>query len=393
MRRYQVFDIGGNHDYTDDQKNKAIMKKISEKCYLPMNKLLLKLIKKYDGAFKISFSITGVFIDQCKKYAPEVLESFRALAKTGCVEFLCETYYHSLAYLYSKKEFKQQVEKHKKLIEKEFGKTPKVFRNTELVFNNDLAETAKDLGFDVVLAEGADHILKKKTPNVVYTVNNCKVLLKNYKLSDDIAFRFSNKDWEHYPLTPKKFVSWIDEEEGDVINLFMDYETFGEHQWEESGIFTFMESLFGALLKKHKFVTISEASKHHSKGSLNVPRFVSWADIDRDLTAWIGNQMQENAIKELYLLENPVKTSKDLALLESWRRLTTSDHFYYMCTKWFNDGDVHKYFSPYESPYEAFIAFMNILNDIIIRIKEKNIKIPTNSYIMSSLEQEAWGGF
>ena len=378
IRRYPVFDIGKDSHYFDEQKNEEICKKVARKCYLPTNRLMLDLIKRFNGKFKIAYSISGVALDQFEQYAPEVLHSFKELADTGCVEFLSETYYHSLSYLYSKEEFKQQVELHKKKIQKHFNYTPKVFRNTELVYNNELASFIEDLGYKAILAEGADHILDWRSPNFVYKpilTKDIRLLLKNYKLSDDIAFRFSNKGWKEWPLTTEKFTQWLNATNGngECINLFMDYETFGEHQWEDTGIFEFMRHLPEALLSHpdNRFMTPTEvAESFEPKAELDIHSFISWADIERDLSAWLGNKMQQSSMHQIYSLRDEVLKSKDQKLLNDWRKLTTSDHFYYMCTKWFNDGDVHKYFNPYDSPYDAFISYMNILNDIIIRLKE-----------------------
>lgn len=379
MNRYRIFDIGHNSEYFDEHKNREIMHKVAKKCYLPTNKLMLDLINKYkhkDRQFKISYSITGTALEQFQKYSPEVLESFQKLAETGNVEFLSETYYHSLSYLYSKDEFKEQVKKHKKLIKELFNQEPKIFRNTELVFNNELANTIQGMGYKGILAEGADHILGWRSPNFVYTAktaDNLKLMLKNYKLSDDIAFRFGQKSWKEYPMTADKFAHWIHDNQGHSVNLFMDYETFGEHQWEDTGIFNFFRHLPDALFSNNhtKFLTVSELAEFQPVGELDIHNYVSWADIERDLSAWKGNNMQDSALKEIYALEKFVKESNDRKLLEDWRKLTTSDHYYYMCTKYFNDGDVHKYFNPYDTPYESYINFMNIVNDIIIRIKRK----------------------
>ena len=375
LKKYKVFDIGNNHDYFDEDLNKKIMRKVAKKCYLPTNELMYNLIKKHKGKFKISYSITGVAIEQFKKYSPEVLDSFIKLNKTGCVEFLNETYYHSLAFLYSEDEFIQQVKMHKKLIKDIFKQTPKVFRNTELIFNNHLAILIKELGYKAILTEGADHVLDNKSPNLVYnTINGLKLLLKNYKLSDDIAFRFSNKKWKDWPLTINKFSDWITNSNGDHVNLFMDYETFGEHQWIETGIFKFMEKLPDKLIKNNmSFVTPSSLIKNKTVEELDIHHPISWADMERDLSAWLGNKMQKAAIKEIYELENAIKKSNDIKLIEDWRRLQTSDHFYYMCTKYFGDGDVHKYFNPYDTPYDSYMSFMNILNDIVKRL-DKNLK-------------------
>ena len=385
IRKYSVFDIG-NDNYFDKIKNGEIMRKVALKCYLPTNKLMLELIKKYKGKFKVAYSISGMALEQFEEYAPEVIDSFRRLVDTGCVEILSETYYHSLSYLYSKKEFDEQVKMHKKKIKKLFNYKPKVFRNTELICSNDMVKYIEKKGYKGILAEGADHILNGRSPNFLYgsvSAGKIKMLLKNYKLSDDVAFRFSDKNWVCYPLTAKKFAKWINDinGNGEVVNLFMDYETFGEHQWEDKGIFDFLYHLPGELLKHEDngFLTPSEVvDKYEVKDKVDMHNIVSWADIERDLSAWLGNKMQQSSIKELYLLEKMVKDSKDEELLEKWRKLQTSDHFYYMCTKWFNDGDVHKYFNPYDSPYDAYITYMNILNDFIIRLKtidERNKKV------------------
>ncbi len=355
------------------------MKKVATKCYLPTNKLMLRLIKETKGKFRISYSITGVAIQQFKMYAPEVLESFKELAKTGAVEFINETFYHSLSYLYSKEEFKKQVKKHYKLMEDELGVKPRVFRNTELIYNNELAKFIEDMGYKAIIAEGADHILGWRSPNFVYRPKTCKkikLLLKNYKLSDDIAFRFSNTSWKDHPLSIEKFTGWINSVNGngDTVNLFMDYETFGEHQWATTGIFRFLKGLPAELLKHpdNNFKTVSEvADSYEPVSELDVHHMTSWADLERDLSAWLGNKIQHDAINEIYKMEQDVLATGDLDLLEDWRKLQTSDHFYYMCTKWFADGDVHKYFNPYDSPYDSFIAFMNVMKDITYRIKNQ----------------------
>ncbi len=382
LRRYGVFDIGKSHDYFDDHKNREICRKVATKCYLPANAILLELINKTKGRFRCAFSITGVALEQFEMYAPEVIESFKRLAATGSVEFLSETYHHSLSYLYSKEEFRSQVSLHRQIIRRLFGVEPRVFRNTELIYNNELANFVEKMGYKGILAEGADHILGWRSPNFIYTPVTCKkikLLLKNYKLSDDVAFRFSNRGWKEWPLTADKFVHWINavNGNGEVVNLFMDYETLGEHQWEDTGIFEFLRHFPEHLLAHpdNNFITPSEAvERYDSRSELDIHSFISWADIERDLSAWLGNDMQKNSLQELYRLEKNVMASKDKKLIDDWRKLTTSDHFYYMCTKWFSDGDVHKYFNPYDSPYESFIAFMNILNDIITRLREKSME-------------------
>jgi len=373
LRNYSVFDIGHNHHYWDDKKNAEVMQKVARKCYIPANNTILHMIKKHGGKFKASYSITGTAMEQFQKYAPEVLESFKELAKTGCVEFLGETYFHSLSFVFNKDEFKHQVAKHNQLMADTFGVKPVVFRNTELIYNNELAHHVEQMGYKAIIAEGVDHILGWRSPNFVYqpkTTHNMKLLLKNYKLSDDVAFRFSNKNWESWPLTTPKFVDWVAPVLGDTINLFMDYETFGEHQWEDTGIFQFLEHLPQEMFNRNLgFQWPSELTNVQAKDVIDIHNLISWADIERDLSAWLGNRMQHQAADALYKIRGDVMASGDEALIADWQRLTTSDHLYYMCTKWFADGDVHKYFNPYDTPYECFINFMNVLNDIAIRLK------------------------
>ena len=376
LRHYTVFD--GSPSYFDDFKNSSICRKVANKCYLPTNRLLLKLIRKFGGQFRISYSITGVLMEQFHKYCPEVISTFDALAQTGCVEFLAETYYHSLSALYSPDEFHSQITKHIELTEELFGQTPRVFRNTELIYNNDLAAMIESMDrFDAIITEGADHILGHRNPNFVYRPagsEHLKLLLKNYQLSDDIAFRFSNRQWKEYPLQADKFAQWINRVNGNgnVVNLFMDYETFGEHQWEDTGIFDFLSHLPGEVLKHpdNNFLTPSEVvDRYDVMDTVDVPHVISWADTERDLSAWLGNAMQSNALHEVYRLESLIKEAQNEHLMADWRRLQTSDHFYYMCTKYFSDGDVHKYFNPYDSPYDSYINYMNVLSNLRKRCK------------------------
>ena len=374
LKVYRFFNIGKDHNYLDDFTNRAIMQKVARQCYLPMNALLLKLIKENKGAFKCSFSITGSAVEQFRAYAPEVLDSFRALAETGCVEFLAETYSHSLAALSSKEDFVEQVKLHSKIIKDEFGKKPVAFRNTELIYSDQIGEMVAGLGFKTILAEGAKHVMGWKSPNYIYTNaidNSLRVLLRNYKLSDDIAFRFSNQGWDQYPLTADTFAQWVKEDNGDVVNLFMDYETFGEHQKADTGIFDFMKAMPAAVLSKGDicFSTVSEAAKSSQPvGVLHCPHVMSWADEERDVTAWLGNELQNEAFSKLYALKDKVKALKSADYEYVWNFMQTSDHFYYMATKWLSDGDVHSYFNPYGSSYEAFINYMNVLSDFEIEI-------------------------
>lgn len=383
LNRYRVFDIGNSSIYFDEQKNREILNKVAAKCYLPANKVMRELLESHPE-FRVAFSFSGVLLEQLEKYNTDALQSFQDLVDTGRVEILDETYHHSLSFLFSKEEFREQVLLHRKKIQQLFGQTPRIFRNTELVYNNELARFVEGMGYEGVLAEGWDPILEWRSPNMVYRSKGTRLglLLKNYRLSDDIAFRFSNNAWEGFPLTPEKYAGWLNaiNGSGQVINLFMDYETFGEHQWGDTGIFNFLRRLPAEFLKSkdNDFVTPSEAlARYPAAVELDIHNLISWADTERDLSAWMGNKMQQSALNKLYLLEKAVKESNDPQLLDDWRRLQTSDHFYYMCTKWFNDGDVHKYFNPYDNPYDCFIAFMNIFNDLLLRIEQKRIKLNT----------------
>ncbi len=400
IKRYRFFDIGDDHEYFNDEgerdtNNARITRKVADKCYLPANSALLENLT-YHPEFKAAFSISGIALEQFEEYTPEVIESFKRLFDTGRVELLAETYYHSLAFLRSPKEFREQVRMHRDKVKKLFGITPYVFRNTELIYHNDIAEQVADMGYLGMLAEGADHLLGWRKPTYVYHAKSdpaFRVLLKHYKLSDDVAFRFSNRGWEEWPLTAPKFAQWVSAHNGDghVINLFMDYETFGEHQWEDTGIFNFMRSLPEAILRDpdNGFVTPTEAiTNYEPVGEIDAPFFVSWADVERDLSAWLSNSIQHDALRTLYDLEKDVRASGDPNILRDWRRLTTSDHFYYMCTKWWEDGDVHKYFSPYESPYEAFIAYMNVLNDLRLRAQGS---VPAKRSLWDSVSHKTRG--
>lgn len=397
LRKYRFFDIGQRHDYYDDFQNKYILQRVSTKCYLPMNQLLLELIHRYGERFKVSFSISGVALEQFRDYVPEVIESFRKLAETGCVEFLAETYSHSLAVLKDEEEFAFQVQKQQQLLYELIGYKSTAFRNTELIYSDHIGEVVYNLGYDIMLTEGAKHILGWRSPNYLYynALNpRLRLLLKNFRLSDDIAFRFSNRAWDQWPLTAEKYVHWLNQidKREEVVNLFMDYETFGEHQWPETGIFDFMRALPHFVFANSDFVfaTPTEVANNlQPVSAIHVPYPISWADEERDLTAWLGNDLQDDAFNSLYSFAPEMKkirqtfneyssylepSSPILAheewkqLQQDWLRLQTSDHFYYMCTKWFADGDVHKYFNPYGSPYDAYINYMNVLSDLALRI-------------------------
>jgi len=381
LRIYRFFDIGESHDYYHELNNRVLMQRIARKCYLPMNALLKKLITKHTPErFSVAFSISGTALEQMQLYAPEVLESFQDLHKTGGVELIGETYAHSLASLKSETEFRRQVALHAETLEKLFSARPKTFRNTELVFFDKLARWVSDMGYTATLAEGTDTLLGWRSPNYLYTARvapELRVLLRNYQFSDDIAFRFSNHAWSEWPLTAEKFARWFSDlpEHEILVNLFMDYETFGEHQWSETGIFEFFEAWVEKMLqdKDVRYVTPQVAiADHEPVGEVEAPKPLSWADSERDLTAWLGNDMQQDAFESLYALETliqklPIQKYPDIH--RDWLRLQTSDHFYYMCTKFFADGDVHKYFNPYDNPYEAYVTYMNVLADFRERVE------------------------
>lgn len=386
IKQYDVFDAGHDENYFNANSetltnNKKILDKVSEKSYLPTNKVLLDLLQRHPN-FKISLSITGTIIEQFEQWRPDVLESFKRLVETGKVEIVAETYHHSLAFFYSRSEFEQQVTMHRQKIEQVFGQTPQVFRNTELSYNNELAKWADEAGYKGILAEGWDPILEWRNSNYVYRpayTENIKLLLKNYKLSDDIAFRFGDKNWSEWPLDAGTYTNWLNSvQDAQIFNLFMDYETFGEHQWADTGIFKFLKAFSDRWCHDNEsgFMTISEAiDNYQDEGFIDAPHTVTWADTERDLSAWLGNPMQQQAITELYKLEADILDTNDLRLIEDWRKLQTSDHFYYMCTKWFKDGDIHAYFSPYESPYEAFMNFINAYQNIRFRLANKGYTV------------------
>lgn len=379
---YSLFDIGSRHEYFNDSNpdaktnNEAVFRKVAEKSYWPMNTLLQRLLDTHPE-FKLNLSITGTFLEQCERWDPELLQSFQRLVRTGRVEIIAETYHHSLAFFYSRFEFEKQVLMHREKVQQLFGVTPRVFRNTELAYNNDLGAWAESAGYLGVLAEGWDPVLGWKSPNFAYRAqgtNKLKLLLKNYRLSDDVAFRFSDKQWPEFPLSAEKYLSWLGAvpDTQPLINLFMDYETFGEHQWEDSGIFKFFEAVVGQWTASNRgFMTATEAAtSHDAVDELDMPHTVTWADTERDLSAWLGNSMQTEAMRLLYGMEDAVLRTGDHQLIGEWRLMQTSDHAYYMCTKWFRDGDVHAYFSPYESPYDAFLYYLNTLRDLRWRVNE-----------------------
>lgn len=402
VKRYRVFDIGQDNQYFNDAgesdlNNRKIIDKVADKSYRPTNRILQHLLDTHPE-FRFSLSFSGTALDQFEAYAPDVLESFQRLVASGRVEILADTYHHSLAFFYSVPEFERQVAQHARRIKQLFGQTPRVFRNTELSYRNDLAKWCEDNGYLGIMAEGWEKYLGWRSPNFVYRPAGCsriKVLLKNYKLSDDVAFRFGNQGWESWPLSAETYADWIHSHHGNgqTINLFMDYETFGEHQWEDTGIFNFLTALPETLMRNPdtRFKTATETiESYDTVGEYDVPDVLTWADTDRDLTAWTGNDIQRDALAKTYALERDILTAADPHLTETWRKLQTSDHFYYMCTKWSEDGDVHAYFSPYQSPYDAYIAFMNALSDLQLRVQhavtKKQIELElTESEVHTSL--------
>lgn len=378
LKTYRFFDIGNDHYYYDDFSNDDIITRIAQRSYLPANNMLLDMIKQYGKAFKVAFSISGTALEQLEQYVPEFIESMKELAATGCVEFLSETYAHSLSSLEDPDEFVSQVKNHDKKIYQLFGQHPKVFRNTELIYDDDISSMVQSMGFKAAITDGAKHILGWKSPNYVYssaTASKLKLLLKNSKLSDDITFRFSNPEWASYPLTADKYIDWIANlpQEEQIINLFMNYETFGELQPRETGIFEFMKALPRFAAERGiEFWTPSEVvSKLKSVGSLSVPYLMSWADEARDTSAWLGNTLQKEAVKKLYSISERVRLCDDKRIKQDWYYLQASDHFFYMSTKHSEDGSVHSHYSPYDSPYMAFTNYMNVLSDFMIRVDEQ----------------------
>ena len=381
LSRFSVFDIGNKdkNSYFDERLNREIFEKVAKKCYLPTNNLLLNLINETDGDFKVSFSLTGTFIEFCERFIPELIDSFRDLFKTGSVDMIEETYFHSLSSLFDDlDEFEDQVRLHRKMIKKYFNYKPRVFRNTEAIYDNRIAKKVSEMGYKGIITEGSEGVLGWRSPNYLYHPVNCdlSVLLRNYNLSDDVGFRFSARGWKSYPLTADKYAGWLSGVEGDLVNLFMDYETFGEHHWEDTGIFDFLKHLPEKTFEHGHldFITVSEAvERYEPVGELDVPWAISWADEDRDVSTWLGNDMQKACFMELKNLGRKIKEKGDEELLKIWRRLQTSDHLYYVSTKGLEDGDVHAYFSPYDGPYDGFINYMNILQDL-----KQKVDLPFN---------------
>ncbi|MCD9015120.1 glycoside hydrolase family 57 protein [Parachryseolinea silvisoli] len=377
LQKFQFFDVGSGQRYFDDDLNRDIVCQVAKDCYLPANTLLLNLIARHPD-IRVTFSISGTALEQFALYAPEVLLSFRQLADTGAVEFLGETYYHSLAYFKSQEEFIHQVGLHKQLLRDVIGFDPTFFRHTELIYSDAIGKLVSELGFSGMYVEGAPAFLQGRTPNGLYTHPEASFALipRNHRMSDDIAFRYADEAWAEWPLTGKKFASWIDRlpAHEKLVCLALDYETFGEHQKHSSGIFTFLQEFILALQRSGRFMFATPSALCDLMPAGPVVQCVgasSWADQARDLSAWLGNDMQRDAFETLYRFQDLVMEKDDMALTKDYRHLQTSDHFYYMSTKGGPDGGVHQYFSPYRSPYEAFMNYMNVLADLEFRLRGK----------------------
>lgn len=378
LKRYRFFDIGNDHYYYDDFANDDIITNIAERSYIPAAETLLRMIEETKGKFRCAISITGVALEQCEQYVPQFVDLLKKLADTGSVEFLSETYAHSLSSLADPEEFASQVKAHDDKLFQLFGVKPKVLRNTELIYFDDIAPQILAMGYKGVITEGAKHILGWKSPNYVYSASSApklKILLKNDKLSDDITFRFSDHEWSEYPLTADRYMDWIAStpEEEQVINLFMNLETFGQMQGRETGIFQFLEALPRFAAERGvSFITPSDVvAKIKATAPLSVPYPMSWADEARDTSAWLGNRLQKEAFDKLYSVAERVRLCDDRRLKQDWLYLQASDHFFYMSTKHRNDGQVHSLFSPYETPFQAFTNYMNVLSDFIVRVEEQ----------------------
>lgn len=378
LNEYTFFQIGKHNSYFNEEFNFAILNKIAANCYLKTNELLLKLIEKYGSKIQLNFGLSGTVISQFENYNPEVIDSFKKLAKTGCVDFLSETYFHSLASLYNFEEFEFQVKIHAEKIESLFDIKPTVFRNTELIFRNDIAEKIYNLGFKAVLTEGVERKINQNSVNQIFQTNQfLPVFLRNYNLSDDIAFRFSDPKSELFPITAAKIIKKIKTKllPTEIITIGLDYETFGEHFDDNTTIFEFLESFISTVVEDNALQLFTfkaiDFEQYIEKPFFNSDEIISWADTEKDGSAWLGNSMQYEALSKIYELNTLIKHIKNPEIVEIWRKLQISDHFYYMSTKYFSDGDVHSYFSHYKTPYDAYINYMNILSDFEILVKKE----------------------
>lgn len=355
--------------YADDALNAEILNRVADNCYLPANEMFRKRIEESHGLFRMALSLTGTVIEQFRRFRPDVLESFQELVATGGVELIAETYYHSLAFVYSDREFQRQVDMHLDLMEECFSVRPRVFRNSELIYDNAIAAKAETLGFEGIIAEGTPAFTGSHSPNFLYRARDTariRTLLRNHTLSNDLAFRFSDPSWGGYPLTWEKFTGWIGQSPGDIVNLFMDYESIGEHQKREQGIYEFWRKVPEILIESgSQWVTPAEAvSIYPEKEEYDCSEFTSWADTERDLSAWIGNAMQQEAVAAIRGLEEAILGSGDPELLSIWGGLQSSDHLYWMSTKDGPDGEVRNYFSPYKNAEEAHRVFMSVAADL-----------------------------
>lgn len=375
LRLYRFFDIGVDSHYYDDFANRTTLKHTVEECYLPMNALLLDLIKSTKGGLKLSFCISGSALELFDRYAPEVIDSFRALAETGCVEFVSTPYYHSLSSLASGAEFRHQVLKHEALTEKLFGVKPTTFCNTELIYSDSIAAEVAAMGYKAVITEGAKNLLGWRSPDYVYgseSAPGLKLLLRSYGLSDDVGLRFSDSHWASWPLTAEKYLGWVQACDGSLVNICTGYDSFGLVHPASSGIFDFFRAFVGqALAQGLGFVTPAQAALAEPVAELSVPDAISWTGVESDVSAWLGNELQQDAFNKLYALTEQLSILGDADLWSDFGHLQESDNFYYMCTKFFAEGDVRKFQNPYDTPYEAFINYMNVLNDFTIRVKDK----------------------
>jgi alpha-amylase len=368
LRRFSLFSIGSGLDPFDDGLNQAIVERVAERCYLPANAILERAIVESGGAFNVALGISGSLVEQLQRYAPHALESFQRLVATGHVELVGETHAHSLAMLLDTNEFVDQVAQHRAMLRRTFDVSPQVFRGTELLFSDAHAPAIAELGFVGALVEGADHVLEGRSPNHTYVSEGdprLALLPRNYRLSDDVGFRFSDRHWSEWPLTAGRYADWLSACEGDSVHLFLDYETFGEHHWAEGGILSFLDLFSGACLDRGlAFQGPTELARRPTAGSLAFPQPTSWADTERDESAWLGNGLQRAAAARLYGLRDPVRRSGSRDLQRAWSRLAASDHLYYMSTKQSADGEVHSYFSHFETPYDAYVTFMNVCQDL-----------------------------
>lgn len=380
INHYRIKEISKHKPYFNDESNAQIFHKVAKKCYWPAGLLLASLLRNFPTQFKVTFSMSGTFLEQCKLYDPKLLELYQDILSLPNTEIICETSHHSLAALCDKEEFFTQIEIQKKTIQELFHKVPTAFRNTELIYSDTIGELITQAGFAVCLLEGWEPFIPQGwNPHHVFhhpTLPQLKLLPKSYKLSDDLAFRFSNQAWNEWPLTASKYKTWYEkllDGQHEFVGLFMDYETFGEHQWAETGIFEFLEHFISSMTQDNRFefLTITEvAEKFNPRAAMGVDRPLSWADTERDISAWLGNRIQEDALQKAYKLKPMIYELNHSDILAEWRKLLTSDHFYYMCIKWSHDGDVHKYFSPFDSPYEAYLDYVNILEDLEIKCQK-----------------------